>query len=212
MHTSFNYNLLQHINKLSNKMNEVELKIKLKAKKAKKHLILNARGIKYDILSDILDRLPNSRLAQLKKLIDQIELNKINTDSLLNYCDDYNLERNEFYFNRDPYILNLVLNFYTNGKLHMDHSTCVMLLYDELKYWIIDESILFYNCCEWKFVDKRDEVMKDIANEKKVINKVMNRVKFDNFIFPKLREKIWCVLEEPSRSLLGKVVYLLYNI
>ena len=57
-------------------------------------IIINARGIKYEILLHSLDKYPNTRLGKLKKLI--IKQNSIDIGLL---CDKFNHELTECYFN-----------------------------------------------------------------------------------------------------------------
>ena len=171
-----------------------------------KRIILNIRGIKYDVPLKQLDRIPNSRLSDLKyQLIDknQNDLNELN-----NICDDFDLHKMEFYFNRDPFIFNSILNYYVNGKLHIDSSLCVISIGDELKYWKIDEDLIS-NCCEWSYSDKKDDVQNDIETERKLIEKITHKESFDNFILPGLREKIWYIMEKPSSSIWAKVFKLI---
>jgi hypothetical protein len=166
-----------------------------------KRIILNIRGIKYDVPLNQLNRLPNSRLSDLK-----YQLDKNNNDliKLNNICDDYDLNKMEFYFNRDPFIFNSILNYHLNGKLHIDNSFCVILVGDELNYWKIDQDLIS-NCCEWSYNDKKDDVQNDIETEKKLIEKITHQESFDNFILPYLRKKIWYIMEKPSSSIWAKV-------
>lgn len=54
--------------------------------------------------------------------------------------------KTEFYFNRDPEIINCILNFYATGELHFRHSMCKDEVLAEIKYWKIDETKLA-PCC-----------------------------------------------------------------
>jgi len=50
-------------------------------------------------------------------------------------CDDFDLGKNEYYLNKDPYLLNVVLNFYENDRLHVHDNMCVIFYGEELLYW-----------------------------------------------------------------------------
>ena len=45
---------------------------------------------------------------------------------LLDLCDEYNAENNEFLFNRNPGSFNQILNYYRGGKLHFSDGTCAI--------------------------------------------------------------------------------------
>lgn len=40
-------------------------------------------------------------------------------------CDDYDVQREEFYFDRNPGLFRYVLHFYQTGKLHVMEELCV---------------------------------------------------------------------------------------
>ena len=103
---------------------------------------LNARGITYKINMQRLSNLPRSRLGILKEKIlekDEQEVAKL--------CDGFDLERLEFYFDRDPFVLNKILNLYHTGRLHINHSECVFFIREELEYWHIEDYSLDVKSC-----------------------------------------------------------------
>ena len=118
-------------------------------------------------------------------------------------CDDHDLKSNEFYFNRDPFIFKLIYQFYTHGKLHIDDKSCISLVIDELKYWGI-ESTFLSDCCREKFYSKKDALEEQLKNEKEIIDKYNHKEDFGK-IMPKLREKIWILLENPASSWMSVV-------
>ena len=170
-------------------------------------IIINSRGIKYDVFLYIFEKLPDSRLGKLKDILEDLSKDvSMDPNDLLDVCDAYDLETYEFYFNRDPYILNLILNYYINDKLHVNDSICVCLLTDELKYWQIDE-YLISSCCQNKFFEKTDQINDDIFIENKEKNKlIQNEEKHDSYL-PALKEKIWNLLENPTSSKFARVTF-----
>ena len=75
--------------------------------KRNERCVLNVRGIKYDVIISSFDKLPNSRLGKLQNLIAKNQMNCDDDFELL--CDGFDLVKKEFYFNRDPYVFNLIL-------------------------------------------------------------------------------------------------------
>ena len=69
-----------------------------------RRVILNVGGFKHEIMWRTLNNIPNSRLGKLQTACDNSEL--LNT-----LCDGFNLKKVEFFFDRDPTMFNLILNY-----------------------------------------------------------------------------------------------------
>ena len=67
-------------------------------------------------------------------------------EEILSLCSDYNLQNNEYFFDRHPRSFNAILNFYRIGKLHITDDICILSFSDDLFYWGINET-LFDSCC-----------------------------------------------------------------
>jgi hypothetical protein len=180
----------------------------LKRVRAEK-IILNARGIRYDVLVSHLDKLPKSRLGKLKLLIEKIKKRGVEDESLMELCDDFDLSKNEYYFNKDPYVLNMVLNFYENDRLHVHDNTCVIFYGNELLYWGIDENRI-ESCCEFKYYDKKEEINQDIEIENTKKNEMIHdRREFsDNQRLEYIKKKIRHLMDKPSSSYYARVISL----
>ena len=172
------------------------------SKAKSKRAIFNIRGIKYEIPLNSLDKLPNSRLGKIKTAIESITDNDKNPFDDL--CDDYDTKANEFYFNRDPYIFNMILNYYSSDKLHIENGHCPYLFSDELAYWKLDEFSL-NDCCDNKHWKEKESIDSSLQNEKEILIKYNKRDRFGNYLFPRLRERIWIFLEEPDSSWYARV-------
>ena len=70
--------------------------------KQRQRVVLNVGGFKHEVLWSTLNRIPNSRLGKLKI--------NINNEDLYNLCDDFDPEKLEFFFDRDPTLFNMMLN------------------------------------------------------------------------------------------------------
>ena len=113
------------------------------------------------------------------------------------------MEKFEFYFDRDPFMLNSILNYYSNGVFHLNDNVCVDFFYRELEYWGIDIYQLD-ECCILKYWMKKNAIDDEIKREKLIIKK---HLKKDNFgkCLPKFRERIWKILTYEEKSIVSKV-------
>ena len=148
---------------------------------SKQIIVLNVRGFKYEILIDSLSIHPDTRLGKLRTQIRNINFAEI---SLL--CDRFNAELNEFYFDRDPFVLNMILNYYRTKKLHFNHTECFVFLRDELEYWQIDYHD-FHSCCLVIYYDKMEHSEELLKIEKAVIKNMNNVENFGKRFYPDLR-------------------------
>jgi potassium voltage-gated channel Shab-related subfamily B protein 1 len=160
----------------------------------RKKCCLNVGGVKHQVLWENLERLPNSRLAKLK-------LAK-SDEEILKFCDDFNRERNEFYFDRQADSFISILNFYRTGKLHIIEDICVMSFQEDLKYWEISELNLEI-CCQQKYYQKKQELLDEMEKELEIFK----TTKTDEFksCCPNMRSKIWNLVEYPKSSTIARV-------
>lgn len=88
---------------------------------------LNVGGKKHDILWSTLATKPKTRLGKLAMAVTHEEI--------LNYCDSYSLDDNEFFFNIQTKNFRNILNFYQSGKLHMVDEMCCMAFSGRFFFW-----------------------------------------------------------------------------
>jgi hypothetical protein len=168
----------------------------------KKRIILNARGTRYDVLIRIFDKYPQSRLGKLKKLIEKEGQFSNDSNDL---CDDYDLNKLEFYFNRDPFILNYVLNFYEDNKIHYDDRICSKFFLHELKYWGLNEFMFDNDCkCQMNFFIQREECSDNLDEQERIIYELYHEEDF-GCVLPKIREYIWGIVDKPKDPFISKV-------
>jgi hypothetical protein len=192
-------------------MNDFEkyLKNRKNLKETKKEkIILNARGTRYECLAECFEKLPNSRLGKLKIAIEKRKREHVDDDILTKLCDDFDLEKNEYYFNKDPYVLNVILNFYENDRLHVHDNICANFYGEELLYWEIDENSI-ESCCQFKYFNKKEEIFEEIKIEKKEKKELINDHQKESFDEKKrsdlIKKKIWNLMEKPSSSYFARV-------
>lgn len=169
----------------------------------KKRIILNARGVKFEILAQKFNNFPdNSRLGKLKNY------SSLDHANILTICDEFYSETmyDEFYFDRDPDILRLILNFYSTRKFHCATQYCALYLEEEMDYWRMDVNSMEL-CCRLRLDACREQIVEDIRFEKEIIDIYNKNNEFSDVkYFPKTREWLWGVMEKPNSSKVALVI------
>lgn len=95
---------------------------------------LNVGGRRFSFPADLMKRLPLSRLSRLHGCVSESEL--------LELCDDYDQERNEFFFDRHSEAFRFIMLYIQHGKLHFVPHMCKLSFYNEMLYWGLESSDL----------------------------------------------------------------------
>ncbi|MBN3325790.1 KCNG2 protein, partial [Atractosteus spatula] len=111
-------------------------------------VIINVGGIKYRIPWTTLDEFPLTRLGKLKACS--------NYDEIMDVCDDYDMSRNEFFFDRSPSAFRTIMTFLAAGKLRLLREMCALSFQEELLYWGVEEENLEW-CCLRKLRQREEE-------------------------------------------------------
>ncbi|CAI5782470.1 potassium voltage-gated channel subfamily G member 4 [Podarcis lilfordi] len=162
----------------------------------KREIMVNVGGIKYLLPWSTLDEFPASRLSKLKFCSSYEEI--------IQLCDDYDEDTQEFFFDRNPNVFGVIVSFLTAGKLMLLHDTCALSFQEELKYWGIEESNL-ENCCFRKLFQKAEELAEVRREEEMQMSKVTACVLEEETKFGQFMSKLRDMVENPRSGLPGKI-------
>lgn len=159
---------------------------------------LNARGYIFEIPLESFQKYPkDSRLGKL------VNFDEMTVEEILECCDKYNSEKTEFYFNRSPYVLNMVLDYFVSGKLHNSNTTmCQVYLEKELSYWMIDTNDM-KRCCHVEYENNYNSRNEEIIFEKKVLKEISKAS--SQLEKSETRRKLWAIIENPNSSNVARV-------
>ncbi|KAL3310732.1 Potassium voltage-gated channel subfamily B member 2 [Cichlidogyrus casuarinus] len=157
---------------------------------------LNVGGTVHEVLWRNLKRIPFSRLGKLRAA---------NThERIIQLCDDYSLEQNEFYFDRNPTAFTCILNMYRVGRLHIMDDICVISFLEELEYWGLSEHWM-ETCCQGKYYHKKEMVHEELRkiNESFELQEKGETIACGKFA--RSRQRIWNIMEKPQTSIAARV-------
>ncbi|XP_067664290.1 potassium voltage-gated channel protein egl-36-like [Haliotis asinina] len=135
--------------------------------------------------------------------LNQVPDTLLSNESLL--AQNFQPEKQIYFFDRDPHMFHYILNYYRTGELHLPPGACSSSIKKELHFWCIPENHVS-ECC-WKVLYK-------VQNDMAVLHK-LNHVFQDevsDFCMSKkmagqsrVRHAVWMFLEYPGSSLAAKL-------
>ncbi|XP_053427028.1 potassium voltage-gated channel subfamily V member 2 [Nycticebus coucang] len=127
----------------------------------------------------------------------------------LSLCDDYEAETDEYFFDRDPAVFQLVYNFYVSGVLLVLDGLCPRCFLEELGYWGVR---LKYTprCCRICFEERRDELSEQLKIQRELRAQAQAEEAEELFrdmrFYGPQRRRLWNLMEKPFSSVAAKAI------
>ncbi|XP_028676572.1 potassium voltage-gated channel subfamily G member 3 isoform X2 [Erpetoichthys calabaricus] len=118
--------------------------------------ILNVGGTKYAFPGDVIKNFPLRRVSRLHSCASEQEV--------LEVCDDYDRERNEYFFDRHSGAFGCIMLYVKYGKLRFVPQMCELSFYNEMIYWGLESSQLEF-CCQRRLDDRMSETYTYFSEE-----------------------------------------------
>ncbi|XP_037548511.1 uncharacterized protein LOC119425058 [Nematolebias whitei] len=105
-------------------------------------------------------RYPKTRIGRLATSTDH--------NKKLDLCDDYVVQNDEFFFDRDPKIFHIIFNFYRTGVLFIKDELCPYNFLEEIHYWGVRIKYT-QRCCRISFEERQDELNEQLKVQKELM-------------------------------------------
>uniref|UniRef100_A0A8C6ZQZ1 Potassium voltage-gated channel subfamily V member 2-like n=1 Tax=Nothoprocta perdicaria TaxID=30464 RepID=A0A8C6ZQZ1_NOTPE len=163
-------------------------------------LNINVGGKSFQIACKVAARYPVTRIGKLAVYTDPMKKLKL--------CDDYSVQRNEYFFDRDPTIFHYIFHFYRSGVLWIRDEICPSHFMEEIAYWGLH---LKYSqrCCRILLEEKQDELSEYLKIQKELeaeLEPLDSAEHFEGKCLGSFRKKIWNLIENPYSSVPAKII------
>ncbi|XP_061763486.1 potassium voltage-gated channel subfamily G member 3-like [Nerophis ophidion] len=118
--------------------------------------VLNVGGTRYAFTRDVIRDFPLRRVSRLHACATEKEV--------LELCDDYDRDRNEFFFDRHAQAFVFIMLYVRSGKLRFLPGLCELSFYSEMLYWGL-ESAHLDSCCQKRLDERLSEIGLDGLSE-----------------------------------------------
>ncbi|KAL9951739.1 hypothetical protein ACROYT_G044463 [Oculina patagonica] len=108
-------------------------------------IVINVGGKRHETYASTLQTIPDTRLAWLAG-------SSIKGDNL----------KQEYFFDRNPKIFGIILNYYRTGQLHAPRDFCGPLFQEELAFWGIEEKEM--EACCWPYYTQHRDAEKNLKD------------------------------------------------
>ncbi|XP_019501424.1 PREDICTED: potassium voltage-gated channel subfamily V member 2 [Hipposideros armiger] len=164
-------------------------------------LNVNVGGQSYRLDTTELACYPKTRLGRLAT--------STSRSRQLGLCDDYEAQTDEYFFDRDPAVFQLIYNFYMSGVLLVRDELCPRSFLEELGYWGVR---LKYTprCCRICFEERRGELSEQLKIQREL--RAQAQAEEAEELFRDLRfcglqrRRLWNLMEKPFSSVAAKAI------
>lgn len=165
--------------------------------------ILNVGGTKYAFTREVIKDFPLRRVSRLHSCSSEKEV--------LEVCDDYDRERNEFFFDRHSEAFVFIMLYVRSGKLRFVPQMCELSFYNEMIYWGLESSHLEF-CCQRRLEERMSDTFTYVSEED-IKAEVESRSEEDQVtrLAPETGNARWLermrrTFEEPASSLAAQIL------
>ncbi|KAK3599702.1 hypothetical protein CHS0354_037173 [Potamilus streckersoni] len=166
-------------------------KIILKVSTSEATVVFNVGGTTFETYWSTLHAQPNSKLADEKFL-----------------SKHFRKDQGDYFFDKDPDIFRVVLNYLRTGELHLPSYICGPAIKDELEYWGLSYHLI-ERCC-WNNYNSWNstlEALNQLERDRKgnLNDDFQETGKGQTSRWKSSREKLWAFLNDPNFSKGSKI-------
>ncbi|XP_036429697.1 potassium voltage-gated channel subfamily G member 3-like isoform X2 [Colossoma macropomum] len=155
--------------------------------------IINVGGARYTFPQDVMKDFPLRRLSRLHSCASEREV--------LEVCDDYDRERNEFFFDRHAEAFGFLMLYAQHGTLRFAPHMCELSFYNEMLYWGLESSHLEF-CCQRRLDERMSDTYTRFSEEDRCAEPELPRARRDS----KWLERMRRTFEEPTSSVAAQIL------
>nr|XP_033794272.1 potassium voltage-gated channel subfamily G member 3 isoform X2 [Geotrypetes seraphini] len=158
--------------------------------------VLNVGGARYSFSRDLLKDFPLRRVSRLHGCASE--------QDALQVCDDYDRERNEYFFDRHSEAFGFLMLYVQHGKLRFAPQMCELSFYNEMLYWGLECSHLEY-CCRRRLDERMSDTYTYLSDESKP-DESEREEEEEGARGGKWLERMRRTFEEPTSSLAAQIL------
>uniref|UniRef100_A0A667Y1L4 Si:rp71-39b20.4 n=1 Tax=Myripristis murdjan TaxID=586833 RepID=A0A667Y1L4_9TELE len=159
---------------------------------------LNVGGKIFHIPKHLVLRYPKTRIGILALCNDPVKR--------LTLCDDYNVQNNEFFFDRDPMFFHYIFHFYCSNVMWVMESLCPINFEEEMEFWGLKMKDT-PRCCRILFEEKVDDIRDQLKVNKELLDEInphQDEEGYHTMFLGDVRKALWDLMENPYSSLSAK--------